>query len=118
MLALTIRTDNAAFEGGRPGDECARLLHLVADRLVIGETRGRLLDVNGNHVGEWALTEGDEAPARARKAAPVCVKCGEPVTVPRGSLAHTGHVEPERNRTCGWWGFRLRQSGAGAGGGQ
>lgn len=63
MLTLTIRTDNAAFEG-RPGDECARLLGLVEARLIHGETRGRLLDRNGNHVGEWALTEGDEAPRR------------------------------------------------------
>lgn len=60
MIRVTISTENAAFQPF-PGQEAARLLRRLADRLD-GTTGpeldhridgGKLLDVNGNTVGEW-----------------------------------------------------------------
>jgi hypothetical protein len=61
MLNLTIDTDNAAFSDGAAGFECARILRRVAG--IIQDWDGyddfdmRLLDTNGNHVGEVNATE-------------------------------------------------------------
>lgn len=55
MFTLQIATDNAAFEGDDRKTEIARILRDVADRLEQGKFVGRLLDVNGNHVGRAEL---------------------------------------------------------------
>ena len=58
MLKITIECGNAAFENA-PGEEVARILRAVADRLentCLGERRsGVCRDANGNFAGEWCL---------------------------------------------------------------
>ena len=54
MFTVTIETDNAAFDN--PGDELARILRKLAER--VGDVDGRhdsgkVMDVNGNSIGEW-----------------------------------------------------------------
>ena len=64
MFTLKIRIRNAAFYSGdekEPAAEVARILQEVAEELetyLIGATTadGELLDINGNTVGEWKLT--------------------------------------------------------------
>lgn len=55
MFKLTIRTENEAFDGF-PGDELARILRDVAEKLQDGRNRAVCVDVNGNTVGSWELT--------------------------------------------------------------
>jgi hypothetical protein len=50
-FTLKIETDNEAFANGT--DEIVRLLRLVTSRVMHDETSGRLIDINGNRVGEW-----------------------------------------------------------------
>ena len=69
MFTLKIRTGGAAFrdESAEPNREnelpldpysceLRRLLDGVAKQLVRGCTDGKLMDINGNKVGEWKLT--------------------------------------------------------------
>lgn len=52
---VTMICDNAAFED-RALDEVARILGQLAERLKLSDdTDGKLRDVNGNVVGNWAL---------------------------------------------------------------
>lgn len=57
MFRLTIRTENDAFSPPDAGPELARILRRLAGQLdalpLDGTTGGRVLDVNGNVVGEW-----------------------------------------------------------------
>ena len=59
MFTLTIRTGNSAFydeQGGyEPEYEVARILEDVAEKVKAGWDRGNLVDINGNHIGEWEL---------------------------------------------------------------
>ena len=57
-LKLTIRTDNAAFDGNCR-EECARILREVAQALERGTTGAPLFDINGNRVGRFDLKEGE-----------------------------------------------------------
>ncbi len=57
MFTLKIETDNEAFADGNGGAEVGRILRRLADlikdeRLVLVDG-GKLMDVNGNSVGEW-----------------------------------------------------------------
>ncbi len=54
-FTLEIKTANAAFASPYTGDEVARILRVVADRILDGDTEGRTLDINGNGVGSFAL---------------------------------------------------------------
>jgi hypothetical protein len=54
MFTLKIDTDNAAFEDGSL--EVARILEHTAKRLRDGRTDGKLLDINGNTVGEYGFS--------------------------------------------------------------
>ena len=58
MFTLTIKTDNAAFDGDLKTEELARILRVVADKLE-GEARtaGRCMDINGNGVGSFELDD-------------------------------------------------------------
>lgn len=60
MLSIQVQTDNAAFDEGGTGVECARILRKLADELEragdIGGDSGNLYDINGNRVGEWKVT--------------------------------------------------------------
>lgn len=60
MFALKMETDNAAFDDGGAGAECARILRAVADRLEGGHEDGVLHDLNGNRVGVWSLELPDD----------------------------------------------------------
>ncbi len=55
MLKLTVRTDNAAFQGENLTLELARILHEAAETIGRGHMTGTLRDLNGNTVGEWAV---------------------------------------------------------------
>ena len=65
MFRMSIRTTNAAFVSEFDSDsefyrrdEVACLLHDVADRIEHdGATHGTLIDINGNSVGDWELTD-------------------------------------------------------------
>ncbi len=53
MFTLKIRTDNAAFSDGNREAEIARILRHAADLVEQGVNHRRLLDLNGNIVGEF-----------------------------------------------------------------
>ena len=55
-LALTLRSGNAAFFGANRKGEVARILRELADKIEDGRTEGKLMDINGNSVGEWVLS--------------------------------------------------------------
>jgi len=55
---IKIETDNAAFEEDSGSHEIARILHKLADQLIREETDyASLMDINGNKVGEYNVTE-------------------------------------------------------------
>lgn len=59
MLTLSVRTDNAAFEGENLDHECARILRRIAARIEQGDYTSKaqtVADANGNDVGRWKLT--------------------------------------------------------------
>lgn len=53
---ITIQMDNAAF-ADEPATELARILRNLAERIEEGSTESRLRDINGNHVGQFTITE-------------------------------------------------------------
>ena len=57
MFRLTIKTENAAFEDPGPASELVRILHVAASHLAAGTMSGKLRDINGNTVGEFAYEE-------------------------------------------------------------
>ncbi len=56
MFKIEINTDNDAFAED-VGEECARLLRQVANKIEDGYTVGPLIDYNGTKVGEFRFTE-------------------------------------------------------------
>ena len=56
---LKIKLDNAAFADGNLQSELSRLLQKCARRVEEGELKQRIMDINGNAVGE-AFVEGTE----------------------------------------------------------
>lgn len=59
MFKITIKTENAAFEGD-VSSEVARILETVARKIRNGETSGKLRDINGNKVGEFYFDTDDD----------------------------------------------------------
>ena len=57
MFSLTIKTDNAAFADPGPSGELVRILHAVASHISAGRMSGKVRDINGNTVGEFAYEE-------------------------------------------------------------
>lgn len=58
ILTLNITMDNAAFDDGNEGrTEAARILRKVADRIEAGHHHQRLMDINGNHVGDMEIDD-------------------------------------------------------------
>lgn len=65
MFKLEIETDGAAFRSDfvtdKNGDyvldpnagEVRRILHSIYEKLSVGYDNGKIIDVNGNCVGEW-----------------------------------------------------------------
>lgn len=62
MFELNFETRNAAFteNAGDASVESARIMRDVAEALDNGCLQGSVIDVNGNRVGYWTLTEGDD----------------------------------------------------------
>lgn len=56
---LRIKLDNAAFADGNLQEELSRLLRKCAGKVEEGELKQRIMDINGNAVGE-AFVEGTE----------------------------------------------------------
>lgn len=56
-FTLKINMDNAAFED--QGIELSRILHKLAKKTedMIIEEGGKIMDINGNSVGEWFIVE-------------------------------------------------------------
>ena len=51
---LHFTMDNAAFEDGQKSFEVARILRDIAQKVEEGDVQGRrILDINGNSIGEW-----------------------------------------------------------------
>jgi len=55
-FTMSFTMDNAAFHDpeGSYGDECKRILEMVAIRARV-HTGGKILDVNGNSIGYWRV---------------------------------------------------------------
>jgi len=55
MLVIKIKTGNAAFEGANLYPELIRIFNNIAKYLEDQQMPRRILDINGNHVGdiEW-----------------------------------------------------------------
>lgn len=57
MFTMKFHTDNDAFATDDMV-ESARILREIADKLEWdGKDSGKVMDVNGNSIGEWSLTE-------------------------------------------------------------
>lgn len=59
MLSIKIPNSsmaNDAFRDGNKAFETIRLLKVVLDQLECGTTGAKMIDINGNVVGEWKLT--------------------------------------------------------------
>jgi len=56
MFKLTIKTDNAAFEGRDRYAEVARILRKAADRIENGTFESTVRDYNGNDVGQFKFS--------------------------------------------------------------
>jgi len=52
---LKFACDNAAFEGENLLFELARILKKTAAKVEAGEREGRVMDINGNTVGDFRL---------------------------------------------------------------
>jgi hypothetical protein len=56
MVKISFETDNAAFDGiSRKRREVARILEDVAYKVACGKTEGKVMDINGNSIGEWSV---------------------------------------------------------------
>jgi hypothetical protein len=55
MFKLNIDTENSAFENSKV-EEVTAILEALIDRLLDGQTEGKLRDKNGNTCGEFTLT--------------------------------------------------------------
>jgi hypothetical protein len=53
-LIVNIDMDNAAF-ADCPATEAARILRRIAKKMEEGEDGGKVMDVNGNSVGNWEV---------------------------------------------------------------
>lgn len=53
-MKVTFKTENAAFEDNKEA-EIARILCKVARQVESGSTSGKVLDINGNTIGEYEI---------------------------------------------------------------
>lgn len=63
MFTMTLKTDNAAFEGEALKHEVARILREVANLVEGGAGVGICRDINGNRVGNFNYNPFAEAEA-------------------------------------------------------
>ena len=57
MFTLQFTTDNEAFSDGNAQSEIARILHKVAEQVKQGSEGGRIMDINGNSVGDFGVND-------------------------------------------------------------
>ena len=55
MFKMKFKTSNAAFEEPYKTSEIKRILKEIAEKVEYGHTSGSIMDINGNHVGEWEI---------------------------------------------------------------
>ena len=53
---MDAKMDNAAFRA-YPEGELARMLREIAEKIEKGRVYGSVMDINGNIVGSWDITE-------------------------------------------------------------
>jgi hypothetical protein len=53
MFKLKFETDNGAFDNA-PREEVARILEEITAKVRAGTYSGKIMDGNGNTVGEWS----------------------------------------------------------------
>jgi len=53
-FSLKFKTDNAAFDDS-PEYEVSRILKDIAEKVELGSTKGSVLDINGNDIGQWSM---------------------------------------------------------------
>jgi predicted DNA-binding WGR domain protein len=56
MFSLKFKTSNAAFDNDFKEEEISRILTKIAEQVKNGYTDNVILDVNGNNIGSWKLT--------------------------------------------------------------
>jgi hypothetical protein len=56
MFSLKFKTANAAFDNDFKEEEIARILLKIAEQVKNGYTDNSILDINGNNIGAWKLT--------------------------------------------------------------
>jgi len=59
-MKIQFKTDNAAFEYDKSEisykeEEISRILCKIARQVESGNTRGLVIDINGNRIGEWEI---------------------------------------------------------------
>jgi len=52
-MRVEFKTNNSAFECFE--DEIARILCSIARKIESGSTSGKVIDANGNSIGEWEV---------------------------------------------------------------
>lgn len=59
---LTFNMDGSAFSDGYREVETGRILEVVTSKIDVGITSSKIMDINGNCVGEWSIEkeEGDD----------------------------------------------------------
>ena len=58
MVKISFETDNAAFHdelGYSKRYEIMRILKNITRRIDNGDTEGKVMDVNGNSIGQWSI---------------------------------------------------------------
>ena len=54
-MKINFSTDNAAFYEYGMEYQIERIFVRILHRIEIGETGGKIQDLNGNNIGEWSL---------------------------------------------------------------
>lgn len=57
-MKIEFKTGGAAFDEPYQASEIKRILEEIATKVECGYYSGKIIDINGNNVGEWELTEG------------------------------------------------------------
>lgn len=55
MFNLKFKTGNDAFSNGNKENEIARILNKVITQVDNGDDEGKIIDINGNKIGEWSI---------------------------------------------------------------
>ena len=56
MFKIEFKTGGAAFDEPYKASEIKRILEEIAVKVECGYYSGKIIDINGNNVGEWELS--------------------------------------------------------------